>query len=285
MGQTTSKSTLFHDYDAFVDKFKPRKTSDDCYTPAAVYDEVLAWCRETYAIPDDATILRPFRPGGDYEAEDYPPGCYVIDNPPFSILSQIVRHYVAHGIHFVLFAPGLTVLGAARHCNAVACCADIVYANGANVRTSFVTDLGPYKVCTAPELKRRIEKANKQTTITLPTYKRPEAVLTSADFGTLAHLGVDLRLTREACVQVGNIDAMRRVGKGLYGNGVLIGETLAHRVAAAKEAAKDMAQVAASKTTASKEVHVFALSAAEAEASRRLDAKPSAYVGVVGRED
>ena len=30
----------FHDYDAFVDKFVPKKTTDDCYTPQPVYDAV-----------------------------------------------------------------------------------------------------------------------------------------------------------------------------------------------------------------------------------------------------
>lgn len=28
------------EYDAFVEKFKPKKTTDDCYTPANVYDAV-----------------------------------------------------------------------------------------------------------------------------------------------------------------------------------------------------------------------------------------------------
>lgn len=26
------------EYEAFVDKFKPKKTTDDCYTPPDVYD-------------------------------------------------------------------------------------------------------------------------------------------------------------------------------------------------------------------------------------------------------
>lgn len=42
------------------------------------------------------TIVRPFWPGGDYEDFDYPTGCVVIDNPPFSILSKIVRFYEDH---------------------------------------------------------------------------------------------------------------------------------------------------------------------------------------------
>ncbi len=31
---TMSKKEKFNDYDGFVEKFKPKKTTDDCYTPA-----------------------------------------------------------------------------------------------------------------------------------------------------------------------------------------------------------------------------------------------------------
>ena len=37
---------LFDDYEGFVEKFKPKKTTDDCYTPPEVYNEVMAWVRE-----------------------------------------------------------------------------------------------------------------------------------------------------------------------------------------------------------------------------------------------
>ena len=74
------------DYDAFVEKFKPKKTTDDCYTPSLVYEAVLCWAREHLKI-EDRPVVRPFYPGGDYEHADYPPGCVVIDNPPFSILT------------------------------------------------------------------------------------------------------------------------------------------------------------------------------------------------------
>lgn len=43
--------TMFDDdanYQAFVDKFKPKKTSDDCYTPANIYEAVAAWVAEEY---------------------------------------------------------------------------------------------------------------------------------------------------------------------------------------------------------------------------------------------
>ena len=39
----TPQAKLF-DYEAFVGKFEPKKTTDDCYTPPEVYDAVLGYC-------------------------------------------------------------------------------------------------------------------------------------------------------------------------------------------------------------------------------------------------
>ena len=30
-------------YEEFIDKFKPKKTTDDCYTPGAIYEVVKDW--------------------------------------------------------------------------------------------------------------------------------------------------------------------------------------------------------------------------------------------------
>lgn len=101
------KQLTFNDYDGFCEKFKPKKTTDDCYTPENVYETVRRWAVNRYAL-EGAEIVRPFWPGGDYEAADYPEGCAVIDNPPFSILANIVAWYNAHDVRFFLFAPSLT---------------------------------------------------------------------------------------------------------------------------------------------------------------------------------
>ena len=85
------------EYKAFVEKFKAKKTTDDCYTPEPVYNAVADWVVNEYGV-DRGGFVRPFWPGGDYERETYPDGCTVVDNPPFSILSQIVRFYThTHG--------------------------------------------------------------------------------------------------------------------------------------------------------------------------------------------
>lgn len=82
---TTNESK---EYAEFIEKFKPKKTTDDCYTPGNIYDVVLSFAVKEYGL-EGREVLRPFYPGGDYENTDYPDGCVVIDNPPFSILSKI----------------------------------------------------------------------------------------------------------------------------------------------------------------------------------------------------
>ena len=105
-----SRKEVVEDYDAFVAKFKKDapKTTDDCYTPQPVYEAVLSWLGERVNL-DGRSIVCPFYPGGDYKNEEYPENCVVVDNPPFSILAEIVRFYVAAGIPFFLFAPSLTL--------------------------------------------------------------------------------------------------------------------------------------------------------------------------------
>jgi hypothetical protein len=92
------------DYDEFVEKFKPKLTTDECYTPDSVYEAVKTWVVKEYGL-DGCEVVRPFWPGGDYENLDYPDGCVVIDNPPFSILSKIKGFYNEHRVKYFLFAP------------------------------------------------------------------------------------------------------------------------------------------------------------------------------------
>lgn len=81
MGATSQNPEAFHDYEGFVEKFKPKKTTDDCYPPPLVYDAVADWTAKEYGL-DRADFVRPFYPGGDYEHFDYV-GKIVVDNRPF----------------------------------------------------------------------------------------------------------------------------------------------------------------------------------------------------------
>ena len=79
-------------YEEFVEKFKPKKTTDDCYTPQEVYDCVADWVAEKYGL-DRSTFVRPFWPGGDYVLQD--------DRRFFSGLRGVLIH---HNGNFSLFA-------------------------------------------------------------------------------------------------------------------------------------------------------------------------------------
>ena len=45
-------------YEEFVEKFKPKKTTDDCYTPPTIYEIVKHWACNEYGI-DPAKVVRP----------------------------------------------------------------------------------------------------------------------------------------------------------------------------------------------------------------------------------
>lgn len=160
LGDNTKEN---EEYRAFVDKFKPKKTTDDCYTPPNIYEAVKTWAVNEYHISEDTPIIRPFYPGGDYERYAYPEGCVVIDNPPFSILSKIVRFYENRNIKYFLFAPTMTLFttaaGIARY---LVCKSDVTYENGAKVNTSFVTNMDECKVRIAPDLIEAIDAAEKE---------------------------------------------------------------------------------------------------------------------------
>ena len=226
------------DYRAFVDKFKPKRTTDDCLTPQPVYEAVLAWVRKEYHL-EGAPIIRPFWPGADFEREAYPEGCAVVDNPPFSILAHIVRTYQAAGIRFFLFGPQLTIFNATDGVCAITTSAGITYENGACVATSFLTNMEPgLAVRTAPDLTRIVNEADAENQRAkkgepLPKYVYPYELLTAARAAWLSKWGQDLRVPAAECQRVGALDAQRAVGKGVFGGGLLLSERAAAERAAA----------------------------------------------------
>ena len=157
-----SKQEIFEDYEAFVAKFDKNapKTTDDCFTPQPVYDAVLDWLCSKVDITGRC-IVRPFYPGGDYINFEYPENCVVVDNPPFSILADIVRFYLQNGIDYFLFAPGLTLFTStpADNCDIIIK-TPITYANGAIVATGFKSSLLPgTRILLSPSLDDKIRLA------------------------------------------------------------------------------------------------------------------------------
>ena len=261
------KSDVFNDYDGFVEKFKPKKTTDDCYTPPAVYDAILGWLRENANI-EGREIVRPFYPGGDFEQYEYPEGCIVVDNPPFSIITKICRWYMAHKIDFFLFAPHLTLFSARNiEWTCIVTLASIIYENGANVSTDFVSTLfGDIRIMTAPELRRRIVaacKQAKQDKLQLPKYKYPNNVTSAALLGKIAPY-VEFVVRASECQFVSRLDSQKG-GPIIFGGGVILSDAKAAEKAAAEKAAaeKAAAEKAAAEKEAERDVVVWNLSARE----------------------
>ena len=269
---------LFRDnpeYDAFVEKFTPKKTTDDCYTPPLVYDAVKNWACAEYGIAPDS-IVRPFYPGGDFENFKYPRGCTVLDNPPFSILSRICRFYLERGISFFLFAPGLTAFSAGdivTRLNHVICDAAITYDNGAVVNTSFVTNYEKDIVAqTSPSLGKAISEAmariKGEAKRTIPKYDYPDHVLTAAMMQRYSKRGVEFKVHRGECVAISALDAQKKQKK-IFGGGLLLSERAAAEKAAAEKAAAEKA--AAEKAAAEKAAdRTWKLSARECKIIKSL---------------
>lgn len=235
------------EYQAFVDKFKPKKTTDDCYTPANIYEAVAAWVAEEYH-RDRSRFVRPFWPGGDYETEQYPEGCTVVDNPPFSIITRICRFYQARRVPFFLFAPTLTLFsGRGLDMSYLPCGVQITYANGAKVNTSFVTNLDTCLLRTVPELYATVSRINdaneKARTKTLPKYSFPPHVLTAAAAYQFSNYGVPFRVEKSEATFIKELDAMKAEGKdrGIFGGAFLLSEAKATERAAAERAAAERA--------------------------------------------
>lgn len=226
------------EYQQFVDKFKPKLTTDDCYTPNAVFEAVEKWVRKEYKLGNIENI-RPFKPEGDYQSESYE-GKVVIDNPPFSILSEIVRWYTDKGVKFFLFAPCLTTFGIALDCQTtkIITGVNIVYENGAKVLTNFVTNMASPNVLVkvAGTLRQRIEEAQPKESAELERYNRPKNLKVGTDLVYVAKLGHDWELTNEDCQIVKNADGLKDVGKGLYGGGLIVSDEVAEKLQAEKSA-------------------------------------------------
>ena len=231
------RQATFFDYDGFVEKFKSKKTTDDCYTPPAVYDAVLKWVGGRVDLTG-LNVVRPFYPGGDYESVEYGENDVVIDNPPFSIFTKIVRFYLAYGIRFFLFGPHLTLLQASRYgATAVVVDANIRYENGATVSTSFVTNmLGDYALLGEPTLLKAINDAQKECQKEkkkLPSYVYPDEVITVSKVAKYVSLGIEYEIPRSECVWIKGLEEQERAKKQLFGGGLLVSAERAARERAA----------------------------------------------------
>lgn len=207
-----SRQLSFTDYDGFVEKFKPKKTTDDCYTLPAVYEAVLDYVDRNVAPLEGREVVRPFWPGGDYERHEYPEGCIVIDNPPFSISSQIVRFYIRHGVDFFLFCNGLTCMNAAPALPQVAfhlVNKGVTFENGAQVSVAFVTNVRPHgeRIVLAGELEAALRVACKQLGKEKKKLVYPPEVVSGALLRKFVRLGRNITISESQCAPIAQHEA------------------------------------------------------------------------------
>lgn len=241
-GARTPSAARFNDYEGFVAKFRPpaRMTTDECYTPGPTYAAALGWLGEQVPL-GGREIVRPFFPGGDYEAAAYPPGCVVVDNPPFSIVAAVKRFYLARGVKFFLFAPALTLFSGAGEeaydVTYILTGSSLTFTNGARVAIGFVSNLfGPLRIWLCPGLGARLAEAQGERPGRAPArYELPPEVVNAARLGGLARRA-EFRVDRGECRRVRNLDAgMGSKGK-IYGHGFLLSRGKARELAALRAA-------------------------------------------------
>lgn len=200
-------------YEEFVNKFKVKKTTDDCYTPDDIMECVFNYVEKSYNL-ERTHFIRPFFPGGDYQNYRYQENDVVVDNPPFSILSEILDFYVENNIRFFIFAPAMVLLNvSSKHykniCKISTNC-KIQYENKAIVPTSFITNLETTKLRTDQQLKQEIEKFLPKKR-KLKKYKWPSELLTISRLSKLKH-----------DVQFYNIEMIRKIGNSeMFGGAYL----------------------------------------------------------------
>jgi hypothetical protein len=232
-----SKPNLFSDYDAFLDKFEDKKTTDDCYTPKEVMDIVIEYVNDKYSLKDKK-ILRPFFPGGDFESIDYTDDCIVIDNPPFSIITKICKYYLERRIKFFLFCPHLTCFSADIDCTHIIASADITYENGATIKTAFVSNLfGDLKIIGDAELHKKFKEIQAQNKAKRPKYEYPNHIITVSKVAYCIEKGVSLTVDKKDTKHYRGMDAQKKHGKSLFGSGFIVSDKVAVAVAAAAAAA------------------------------------------------
>jgi hypothetical protein len=239
--QKKQDKNLFTDYDGFVEKFEPKKTTDDCYTPEDVYKVVLDFVAKSYPL-EGKQIIRPFFPGGDFQAIEYTPDCVVIDNPPFSIISKIAKFYIKNEVPFFLFAPHLTLFSPDLDCTHIVADATIIYENGANVKTSFLSNMfGDAKIIADADFTAAFKEIEARQKVNLPKYEYPDNVLTVSAVAWIVSRGISLRIDKNQTKHCRALASQKSIGKSIFGSGFLISDEAAAEKAAAEKAAAEKA--------------------------------------------
>lgn len=207
-------------------------STDECYTPPAVYDTVLDYAVDRYNL-QGKHIVRPFIPGGDYQKYAYDKNDVVIDNPPFSITTKIAKWYVDHNIPFFLFVNGLYGVSLSRGLHGKA----TVIATNANasfynkgsdksIKLGFVTNMEPKNII----IRGDAALTNKLNgLVDKKSFKRfhyPDNFLKNNDILAALQRNVELKLTTNNCLFEDNLDYHKAQHVKVFGGGYLVDDKL-----------------------------------------------------------
>ena len=204
MASTSQQKHLFEDYDGFVEKFKPKKTTDDCYTPPDNPPfSILSKICEFYLDRGISFFL-------------FAPALTALSGAKTCMRTNHVFADCDIEYHN----------GAVVHTS-------FVTSFGDNVAET-APDL--FRAVKRVQDERRANERQR-----LPKYSYPSHVLTAAMLGKYAKYGVRLEVKPGDCVLVSALDAQREAGKSVYGKGLLLSDEAAARHAAAERAAAEQA--------------------------------------------
>ena len=286
---TAGKGTKerLEDYEGFLERMKSHgadapKTTDDCFTPPHIYAAVVEWLAKRADL-DGRRIVRPFVPGGDFEAFPYEEGDIVVDNPPFSILARIKRFYLSRGVPFFLFAPGLTLWSNTAQVDGltyVVAGYSPAFENGVKIQVGFVTNLFPgTRIIVAPTLAAALREAEERTgkmqaERKVAKYAYPPEVWSPATLGTLAKNGGfgDIYVPEASSRLLHSLAQQRLYKKALYGGGVMVDRGTAARLQEAKAKARVEAKAKAEAEAEANTV-MWQMTAEELAELDRLDAE------------
>lgn len=213
-------------------------TADECYTPPAVYDAVLDYTVERYNLRGKH-VVRPFLPGGDFKKYVYGKNDVVIDNPPFSITTKIVKWYIANNIPFFLFINGLYGVSLSRGLHGKATVivtnANVSFYNKGiekRIKLGFVTNMEPNNIVIRGDATLTNKLNGLVNKKSFKRFRYPDNFLKNSDILSALQRNVELKLTTDNCLFEDNLDYHKAQTRdkaqrlSVFGGGYLVNDQL-----------------------------------------------------------
>lgn len=224
------------EYNNFLDKFKDKLTTDDCFTPPNIYAAVADFVETEYNVKKE-NFVRPFYPGGDFENYKYKDTDIVVDNPPFSLFAKIINFYLDNNIKFFIFGDGMTTMSAKRkEFTCIAVGEAIEYQNGAKVSTSFITNMDNKNILirTSHRLTNELKRINKENSRKLKSdykkYSYPKNILGIADIKKMTRNKEDLFIKNNECEFTDYLYTKDGTKTKQYGTKLIVSDEVTKRI-------------------------------------------------------